>query len=879
MQHLLVRNLVAARRLFANTLVLTHATPPIRARRQRHVKRKRLSLARASTKSKPSDAWPPKPAKEIQPKLLTTHLDGHIPYSQETLDLFKASPKFCQQQEREFRVFAADGNEKRLRFKPMQATQRAFLHALAEDFGLDSESQDPEPHRHVSVFKTPRFVSAPMKTLSQCLKIQAAPVAASNETSSSARALVANADPYNAFLLTEPRFGLTIDELHSDLSPEFSSASFGNFDISFLPSGDIVIKPLPAHFMSNQKLEADLGNMKISVSKKVSALGFAKETMLCAIDGSLNVLRREDESASGAGGWSQVAKGAGRKIAPVRSDVGVKSSFTVLGTKAAKKVKKESNEEAVDDWEREVEGAVLLVPGAVAQLYNTVIETAYGGVQGVAAFNSSPAGNISNWQDITVWRGIPFAASTSGSNRFRPPQNLTAWNNTLHASTFGGVCPQDFTLSSSLYYSEDCLNLNIWSAGNDTSAKLPVMLWSYPAESTAAQPLFDGAGMASKGFVFVNYNYRTGSLGWLATEELSREMVVGYGTNSSGNWGMLDQFAALKWVHANIASFGGDPDHITIMGQSAGSAATQHMLNSPLTSGLIVNAIIESGVRDPHDPQASSLAEGYHNLSVALTTGATYMSSLSASSIAGLRALPFEDLIVSFRGNFSFGAVLDYYAMPATYMTTLLSGLGNDVPILTGNTRDESGASFTENTTVSAYNASLISQYGSYFAAQFLALYPAANNSEADTSFNAHYRDTSRVGTWNWARYWKEGGKRSDVFTYLWDHAPPGQGQGAYHESEISYVLNNLYGTDLPWEAEDYVIAEKMSSYWANFARTGNPNLGGSYPGGNLSYFPSWRESSNTTMELGDGFWGGMPIAKPAQIALIDNFFGTQVPI
>ncbi|KAH6671176.1 hypothetical protein B0J14DRAFT_595486 [Halenospora varia] len=286
-----------------------------------------------------------------------THLDDHIPYSQETLDLFKASPKWCQQQEREFRVFAADEKERRLRFKPMQASQRAFIHALAEDFGLDSESQDPEPHRHVSIFKTPRFVSAPMKTLSQCIKIRAAPVAAVSESSSSAKALVANADPYNAYLLTEPRFGLTIDELHADLNPEFTAAGFYNFEISFLPSGDIVVKPLPAHYISHQKLDADLSNIKLNISKKVSSLNLAKDTNLCAIDSNLNVLRREDEGASGSGGWSQVAKGAGRKVAPVMKDVGVKSSFTVLGTKSAKKVKKEvSSEETVEDWEREVEG-------------------------------------------------------------------------------------------------------------------------------------------------------------------------------------------------------------------------------------------------------------------------------------------------------------------------------------------------------------------------------------------------------------------------------------------------------------------------------------------------------------------------------------------
>ncbi|KAG9235089.1 hypothetical protein BJ875DRAFT_282569 [Amylocarpus encephaloides] len=283
-----------------------------------------------------------------------THLDDHIPYSQQTLDMFKDSPKFCQQYEREFRVFAADAEEKRLRFKPMQASQRAFLHSLADDFGLDSESQDPEPHRHVSIFKTPRFVSAPMKTLSQCIKLRPARVA---EPVSSGKSLVANAVPYNAFLLVAPKFGLTIDELHGDIRADFTTAGFDEFGISFLPSGDIVVRPTLAHFTPPQKIEASLSSMKIAISKKISAFGLAAGSTICAVDSSLNVLRREDESASAAGGWSQVAKGPGRKTAPVVKDAGTKSSFIVLGNKTREKKEKvvKTEEDAVEDWEREVE--------------------------------------------------------------------------------------------------------------------------------------------------------------------------------------------------------------------------------------------------------------------------------------------------------------------------------------------------------------------------------------------------------------------------------------------------------------------------------------------------------------------------------------------
>lgn len=280
----------------------------------------------------------------------STHTDDHIPYSQKTLDVFREMSKFCQTQEREFRVFAADSSEKRLRFKPMPAQQRAFIHALAEDYGLDSESQDPEPHRHVSIFKTPRFVSAPLKTLAQCIKVKPIPIA---ETASSSKKLVVTAEPFNAFLLSNPRFGLTIDEVYADLAPEFANSGL-DFDISFLPSSEVVVRGKPSE-NCRTNAESTLTAMQNNVSRKVKALGLASTVILCSVDSSLNVVRREDDHLGG--GWSQVAKGASAAKAPVRAEIGHKSSFTVLGNrKSAPKKKAEQEQEAVDDWEKEVEG-------------------------------------------------------------------------------------------------------------------------------------------------------------------------------------------------------------------------------------------------------------------------------------------------------------------------------------------------------------------------------------------------------------------------------------------------------------------------------------------------------------------------------------------
>ncbi|CAG8110608.1 unnamed protein product [Penicillium olsonii] len=342
-------------------------------------------------------------------------------------------------------------------------------------------------------------------------------------------------------------------------------------------------------------------------------------------------------------------------------------------------------------------------------------------------------------------------------------------------------------------------------------------MWSYPALSTAADALFDGGGMADQGIVFVNYNYRIGSFGWLATPELTEEFDNGH--NTSGNWGMLDQFAALKWIKANIAEFGGDPGHITVMGQSAGSAATQHILNSPLTKGLIVGAIIESGVRDPQDPLCTSLAEAYTTIDSSYSTGTSYLKSLNVSTIAEARELPMEN----------------------TYYNTLVNKLAQDMPVITGNTKDESGASYGLDITVSEYLTDLNETYSGF-------------------------TDRSKVGTWFWSRPWNKA-YSSPVYNYIWDHAPPGQDQGAYHESEINYVLNNLYATDMPWAAEDYAIANKMNGYWSNFIKTGNPN------GHGLTAW-SAANSSAPVQHVGDG-WGQIPAASSRKVSLFKSWFST----
>lgn len=520
---------------------------------------------------------------------------------------------------------------------------------------------------------------------------------------------------------------------------------------------------------------------------------------------------------------------------------------------------------------------LLQVSSVLGALYDSTIETQYGSLQGYPAFSSDPGNNISDWQSISVWKNIPFAASTGGANRWRPPQPAASWSDVRDAKEYGDVCPSVLPVDPTAYnytVSEDCLNLNIWSPANATDAKLPVVLWSTPAYSTARMPLFDGGGMASQGIVFVNYNRRDGAFGYLAHPEMTAEMTNEIGVNASGNWAVLDQFAALQWVYDNIEAFGGDPEQITAAGQSAGSAATYHMVNSPIVKGLIKRAIVESGVRDPYDPLCSTLAENYITMDAAYSVSEAYLESVNVSSVDELRDVSMETL-VNLGG--SFHVVLDYYAVPHKYIESLSKPAPNDVPFITGNTKDESGAAADTNVTVAEYYASLVTQYGADFAERFFELYPANTTEQASQAYNAHYRDTSRVSSWLFAGKWNKVAS-APFYTYLWDHAPPGQDQGAYHMSEINYVLNNLYLTDSPWEAEDYAIASKMNGYWANFVKTGDPNKGDSYRGSET--LANWQVATadrNVTQNVGDS-WGEVPIASAAQIQLIEDFFATQSP-
>ncbi|KAF2221825.1 hypothetical protein BDZ85DRAFT_274744 [Elsinoe ampelina] len=295
----------------------------------------------------------------------SSHIEGgdHIPYSDETLDLYSASPSFAQSQEREFRVFAQDEGEKRMRFKPMKAQERAFLHALAEDFGLDSESLDPEPHRHVVLLKTPRFVRAPGKTVGEAVRIRTLKRKIVERPREEKRAGVdENRNPLNAFVLVGTRFGLTEEEMKSIVASAVPVDETVRFEVIFLPSEEVVLRPLGGGL----GLEQTLRDVKPALEAVVKANQIGT-LLLCSVDASQNIVRRETDSVA-ADGWSRVAaKGAAPRRLPGVAAVGGQNAYAALSgsglasggkvtfAKKKEKLVKKVVEPVVDDWEAEME--------------------------------------------------------------------------------------------------------------------------------------------------------------------------------------------------------------------------------------------------------------------------------------------------------------------------------------------------------------------------------------------------------------------------------------------------------------------------------------------------------------------------------------------
>ncbi|MFJ9541415.1 carboxylesterase/lipase family protein [Streptomyces sp. NPDC101225] len=538
-------------------------------------------------------------------------------------------------------------------------------------------------------------------------------------------------------------------------------------------------------------------------------------------------------------------------------------------------------------------GAVFLdalgtsVASATEPLVGRPVRTESGLVSGVAAAVFG----------VTVFKGIPYAATTAGRNRWRPPQPAPSWKGVRKADTFGDAPPQ---ASTTLTMSEDCLNLNIWTGATSDRERRPVYVWLYGggfSAGTGSDPSFDGSVLAGKGVVVVTINYRLGALGFLATPELSAESPHGV----SGNYGLLDQIAALKWVRRNIAAFGGDPRQVTVGGQSAGAGSTDMLSMSPLATGLFKRSVAESHVRYPSDPELRYLGVSLRRMDTALEQGPAYGGTKGASTLAELRALPWsqftdgatlKDETVDTKSIAKpplFRPVVDGWVLQAGYMDTYEARAQNDVWYLAGNNLDESGAvpetAFDHwrstpypdrpgappvHVTLDDYVSAAQQKFGT-MVDDFLRLYPATTDDEAALASNDAIRDNSRVSTYLWSEEWTKGTDRP-VYTYFWTHRPPGPDhdiRGAYHGSEIVYFFGNLYPSTQGWTDQDREIADTLSSYLANYISTGDPN------GHGLPMWSAHSPSSPTVMEVGEHY-GPMRVATRAKVDFWRRYFATQ---
>jgi para-nitrobenzyl esterase len=468
-----------------------------------------------------------------------------------------------------------------------------------------------------------------------------------------------------------------------------------------------------------------------------------------------------------------------------------------------------------------------------------------------------------NENGMAVYKGIPFAAPPVGDLRWRAPEPAKPWHGVLKATAYKPRCMQvgpDYPFGPGGPMSEDCLTLNIWTPAKTANAKLPVMVWIYGGSfqnGSASDPFYLGDNLAKHGVVVVNINYRLGALGFLALPALTAESVH----HTSGMYGILDMIAALKWVKANIAGFGGDPGNVTIFGQSAGSQAVNLLCASPLARGLFEKAIGESGAgfEYPGTPNTSG------TLKSSEAYGTTLAAKLGASTLADLRRLPAEKVIAV--GSDWPG--IDGYVVPAPLYDIYAAGKENDVPILIGQTSGEGDNLMAKPLSAAGFKKNIETTYPR-FADRILAMYPASSDAEAAKSQRLMLRDWGfGWNMWIWARLASKTGTHK-VFDYYFDHRLPLPDQepfkdwGVQHGAELFYVLQH-YIPGWKWTARDKKIGDIMSSYWVNFARSGDPNGPG---------LPPWRaftQSHQRVLHMDDPFAMEAVPNKPA-LDLIEDY-------
>lgn len=475
-------------------------------------------------------------------------------------------------------------------------------------------------------------------------------------------------------------------------------------------------------------------------------------------------------------------------------------------------------------------------------------------------------GVVSTDGTVVAYKGLPFAAPPVGESRWQAPQAPVSWTGVRQAVRYSDSCvqriveerkPWTYEFMAHNAVSEDCLYLNVWTSSASSTANRPVFVWIHGGgytEGSTAVPTYDGENLARRGIVVVTINYRLGVFGFFAHPELTSESQH----HASGNYGMLDQVAALQWVQRNIAAFGGDPKRVTIGGQSAGAGSVHNLVASPLAKGLFHRAIAESGSGIVPNARMLQLAEAEQQ-------GAKFAETLGAKSIADLRKIDPKELLAKITPGptTGFRPIVDGWFLPASPRDAFAAGKQNDVPTLTGLTADEASSQPDYGKVPAEKWTQQIRQRFGDLADRALALYP----SEAGESQKALSREQGMISMHLWAADRAKTAK-TKAFTYYWTHAEPGPDSerfGSFHTSEVPYVFNTLDKSDRGWTNGDRKIAQMIGTYWVNFMTSGDPNGRGVPP------WPAFDATSARTMELGDRF-GPRPLPDKAKVEFFTDY-------
>ena len=478
---------------------------------------------------------------------------------------------------------------------------------------------------------------------------------------------------------------------------------------------------------------------------------------------------------------------------------------------------------------------------------------------------------------IRIFKGIPFAVPPVGELRWKDPRPASPWQGVRDAAEFGAHCVQGQIFGDISFprpASEDCLNLNIWTPATATTDRLPVMVWIHGGGFQAGagpEPRHDGNALARKGVVVVTINYRLGVFGFLSHPELTRES----GRNASGNYGQLDQVAALQWVKQNIAAFGGNPENVTIFGESAGSFAVSALMASPLAAGLFQRAIGESGGYFTAGMGTLALLP----LQVSEQQGVRFASSVGAASLDALRAKPAEEILgAALKIQPWFSPNVDGYFLRQDVYDVNVAGKQARVPLLAGWNADEVRAGIVlgkQKPTAESFTADTRKRFGD-FADRILKAYPATTDAEALESAAALASDLF-IGhaTWKWIEVHAQTG-RAPVYRYSFDRKIPvapdakvngvaatSRDIGARHAGEIQYVFGTLDSVPgVTWESSDRKLSDAMVTYWTNFARTGDPN------GAGLPAWPRYDDGGGRVMHLDETLRDAADPLRPRYEAL-----------